>query len=114
MVEEDAMKENTGRIVAQLPVDVATFLLNEKRDIVSNIEQRLNVKIVLIANSSLETPNYHVQRQRLDEIGDVQQTSYELASEVESVPDMPVMPASPKIEVEKPAVEALVPTTPKE
>ena len=58
ILQEEAMKENTAAVHAQVPVDVATFLLNEKRSEFHAIEQRLKVSVVLIPNVHLETPNY--------------------------------------------------------
>lgn len=56
IIEEEALKENTGRVQAQLPVEVATFLLNEKRQPISEVEQRHNIDVVLIPNKHLDTP----------------------------------------------------------
>ena len=58
IIQEEAMKENTGAVHAQVPVDVATFLLNEKRVDLQSIETRHRVTIMLIPNVHLETPNY--------------------------------------------------------
>jgi len=111
IIEEDAMKEQTAQIIAQLPVDVATYLLNEKREIVSAIEKRQNVRILLIANSSLEIPNYTVQRQRADELSSGAKNSYELATEVEEKKE-PMMSAAPQAAAEQPAVKGVVPSSP--
>jgi ribonuclease E len=62
--EEESMKDNTGRILAQLPVNVATYLLNEKRNIISEIEKRQKITITLIPNESLVTPHYRIERIR--------------------------------------------------
>lgn len=67
IIEEESMKENTGRILAQLPVNVATFLLNDKRDIISEIERRQKVTVTLIPNESLVTPHYRIERIRNEE-----------------------------------------------
>ncbi len=67
IIEEESMKDNTGRILAQLPVNVATFLLNDKRDIISEIESRQKVTVTLIPNESLVTPHYRIERIRNDE-----------------------------------------------
>src|SRR3954469_24333276 len=68
IVQEEAMKDNTAQVVAQVPVDVATFLLNEKRAEVLTIEARLKVNVMLIPNVHLETPNYTVTRLRHDDL----------------------------------------------
>ncbi len=67
LIEEEALKERTGEIIVQLPVDVSIFLLNEKRDDVSDIEKRLNVRIVMIPNQELETPHFEITRYRTDQ-----------------------------------------------
>src|SRR5215218_3029784 len=68
ILQEEAMKDNTAQIVAQVPVDVATFLLNEKRSEVLSIETRFKVNVLLVPNRHLETPNYTVQRLRHDDL----------------------------------------------
>ena len=68
IIQEEAMKENTGAINAQVPVDVATFLLNEKRVDLQLIETRHRVTVMLIPNVHLETPNYTVTRMRHDDL----------------------------------------------
>ncbi len=68
ILQEEAMKDNTAQIVAQVPVDVATFLLNEKRTDVLSIETRFKVSILLVPNRHLETPNYKVERLRHDDL----------------------------------------------
>jgi len=81
ILQEEAMKENTGALHVQLPVDVATFLLNEKRVDIHALETRLKVNVVLIPNIHMETPNYTITRLRHDELnrGDVNEPSYKLA-----------------------------------
>jgi len=64
LLEEEAMKENTRRVSIQLPVDVATFLLNEKRHQIINIEDRHNLHVLIIPNEHLETPHYLMERTR--------------------------------------------------
>jgi len=68
IIQEEAMKENTGTVNAQVPVDVATFLLNEKRVDLQLIEARHRVTVMLIPNVHLETPNYTVTRLRHDDL----------------------------------------------
>lgn len=89
ILQEEAMKDNTAIIRAQVPVDVATFLLNEKRADVYSIEARLKVHVVLIPNTHLETPNYNVIRIRHDEANqmDLSEPSYQLAEAPESEQD---------------------------
>ncbi len=68
ILQEEAMKDNTAQVVAQVPVDVATFLLNEKRAEVHTIEARFKVNLLLVPNIHLETPNYKVERLRHDDL----------------------------------------------
>lgn len=68
ITQEDAMKENSAIIQVQLPVEVATFLLNEKRADIHKIEQRMGVEVVLIPNIHLETPNYNITRIKHDDV----------------------------------------------
>lgn len=62
------MKDNTAQVVAQVPVDVATFLLNEKRNDVLSIESRFKVSLLLVPNRHLETPNFKLERLRHDDL----------------------------------------------
>ncbi|RMG27392.1 MAG: ribonuclease E [Gammaproteobacteria bacterium] len=68
IVQENAMKEKTARVVARVPVDVGTFLLNEKRALLHEIEQRHGVTVLLIPSPALETPTFEVERLRVDEV----------------------------------------------
>jgi len=89
LLEEDAMKDNTQRVVADVPVEVATYLLNEKRVNISGIESRNEVELLIVANPSLETPNYEIERIRTSETDHESgsKPSYELASSEESRPN---------------------------
>ena len=68
IIGEEARKDMTAKIIAQLPIDIATYLLNEKRDWVQSIESNHNTKVVLVANSSIDTPHFKVKRVRTDEV----------------------------------------------
>ncbi|MCX7274836.1 MAG: Rne/Rng family ribonuclease [Burkholderiales bacterium] len=67
VIQEEAMKDNTATVHAQVPVDVATYLLNEKRAEIAKLEARLKVEVVLIPNKHIETPHYHLERLRHDD-----------------------------------------------
>lgn len=113
IIEEEAMKEQTARIVAQLPVPVAAFLLNEKRADITTIETRQGLSVVVVPNTALETPNYEVTRVRLAELaaGAAGKPSYEMPATAEAPePDYAVpAPAAPS---EEPAVKTLAPSSP--
>ncbi len=68
ILQEESMKENTATVHAQVPVDVATFLLNEKRLDIQQLETRHRVTVTLIPNTHLETPNYTITRLRHDDL----------------------------------------------
>lgn len=78
ITQEEAMKENTKTIQVQLPVEAATFLLNEKRADIHKIEVRTGVEVVLIPNIHLETPNYSVTRVRSDDVIEEGTRSYQM------------------------------------
>ncbi len=116
LIEEEAMKESTARLIAQLPVEVATFLLNEKREVVRSIEQRQNVIIVLVPNTAMHTPQYDVKRLRKDDVmesaggtGELP-ASYDLAEQAEAT-EAQWMTAA-KVASEQPAVKGIAPATP--
>ncbi len=84
IIQEESMKENTAAVHAQVPVEVASFLLNEKRPEIAKIELKQRTHVLLIPNKGLETPNYKLERlkhddPRLDSI----QASYKMAEEIE-------------------------------
>jgi ribonuclease E len=85
IIQEEAMKDNTAQVVAQMPVDVATFLLNEKRSDVLSIETRFKVNVLLVPNRHLETPNYSIERLRHDDLnqGEPLPASFQLVSQPE-------------------------------
>ncbi|MGB8692838.1 MAG: Rne/Rng family ribonuclease [Steroidobacteraceae bacterium] len=110
LIGEDARKDRTSRIVVQLPVDVATYLINEKREALRTVEDKAHIDIVLVPNPHMQTPEYTIRRLRDDEaaLPENSQVSYQ----------MPVAPvvADPTLGAEKPAAElpavaAIMPTT---
>jgi ribonuclease E len=85
IIQEEAMKENTAAIHTQVPVEVAAFLLNEKRPEVIKIETRFKVNVLMIPNKHLETPHYKLERLRHDDPRlDDQKASYVMAQEAAS------------------------------
>lgn len=115
VIEEEAMKEKTARILAQVPVDVATFLLNEKRDSLSEIEKRQEIKILLVPNTALETPHYDVERVRENEMDNITaKTSYELAThQPDDILEKTASRTQAQVAVEEPAVKSVAPETPR-
>ena len=78
ITQEEAMKENSKAIQVQLPVEAATFLLNEKRAEIHKIEQRTGVEVVLIPNIHIETPNYTITRIKSDDTAEDGTRSYQM------------------------------------
>ncbi|MEO8080416.1 MAG: ribonuclease E/G, partial [Caldimonas sp.] len=67
MVQEESMKDNTAAVHVQVPVEVTSFLLNEKRTEITKIELKQRVTVLLVPNKALETPNYRLERLRHDD-----------------------------------------------
>ncbi len=90
IIGEEARKERTAKVIAQLPVEVATYLLNEKRDWVQGLETSNDTQVVLVANSALETPHYDIRRVRDDQLEQPENAgvSY-LLTDGEPEPDVP-------------------------
>ena len=125
IIQEESMKDNTAAVHAQVPVEVASFLLNEKRPEIAKIELKQRINVLLVPNKSMETPHYKLERlkhddPRLDNI----EASYTMAEEVEDpttvtrrsqeptnrqtpvikgvLPDAPAPASLPKTETTKP------------
>ena len=88
LVEEEAQKEFSREIRAIVPIPVATFLLNEKRSEITAIESRNSIKITVLPNSEMQTPNFEVVRIRTQD-EDNSDFSYKMAEEL-SKPDLSV------------------------
>ena len=111
IIEEEAMKDNTARVVARVPVDVGTYLLNEKRDLLLELESRHRITVMLIPSPSLETPSYDIQRIRRDELGSQAERSYHIVHEEPETEELEVTEQTrPRAEV--PAVKTVAPASP--
>ena len=110
LIEEHAMKENTGQVLVQAPPSVVNFLLNEKRASVVEIEMRHKVHVMIIADEKLQTPHIEIQRIREADMGEHSKPSYERLTAVESseLPKMGQMLGSG----EQPAVSGVLPSSP--
>ena len=129
IIQEESMKDNSAAVHAQVPVEVASFLLNEKRSEIAKIELQQRINVLLVPNKSLETPHYKLERlkhddPRLERI----EASYKMAEEIEDattvtrrsqeptnkqtpvikgvLPDAPAPVAQAKPEIAKPAPKA--------
>jgi ribonuclease E len=110
LIEEHAMKDNTGQVLVQAPPAVANFMLNEKRAGVVEVELRNKVHVVIVADDQLETPHIQIQRIREAEMGEHSKPSYERRTVVEAAP-IPKM-GQALGSGEQPAVSGIVPASP--
>jgi ribonuclease E len=111
LVEEHAMKENTGQVLVQVPSEIANYLLNEKRHALTEIEQRHEAPVVIVADERLETPHYEILRIRDADLGEgSQKPSYKRIS-VAPAPVVHSMQPDAG-EAEQPAVSGIKPATP--
>lgn len=109
-IQEEAMKENTAALHVHLPVETATFLLNEKRYEISMIESRIGTPVYVIPTAELETPHFHIRRLRADEVeAELVAPSYAIPLE-KGEEEEPVARAAAPI-TEKPAVAEISPRT---
>jgi ribonuclease E len=114
LIEEEAMKDKTTRVIAQLPVDVATFLLNEKRMPLAEIEGRHRAIVTLVPNANLHSPNFEISRVRGDQKAEgADAVSYDLAQKVDVVAADAVSAAKTPAKLPMEAmVKAVKPSTP--
>ena len=109
LIEEESMKESTRRVTVQLPVDVASFLLNEKRHQIINIEERHQLHIMIVPNEHLDTPHYLIERIRHGEEMSTD-SSYKVKEILKEDNVQSVEQA--KVVKEEPAIKNLQPSSP--
>jgi ribonuclease E len=111
ILEEEAMKNGTEKVIAHLPIECATFLLNEKRPSIDQIESRLKVRIIVLPCKNLETPAYDIERiKSKDDDGSTEIASYtQIKAEETSAPDF-AKKATPKSE--QAAIKEFLPDAP--
>ncbi len=104
IIQEEALKENTEVVHAYLPIESATFLLNEKRHEITGIENRLGTRIQIIPTASLDTPHYKIERLRSEDLDEAsEKPSYKL--QIEEIKNESAVPGDqPQPAAEKPAV----------
>lgn len=111
LVEEEAQKERSAEIRAVVPVAVATYLLNEKRKVISGIEERQKTRIVIIPSEKMTTPHFDVQRLRDDDVVS-SEISYKIevpqGEDEEKIQD----DAAALAKLPRPAVQAIPPAQP--
>ena len=113
LIEEACLKENTQSVQAQLPVDVATYLLNEKRQMILEMEARLQCAVILLPNKHLEAPAYRIQRLRVPKNSDSpRHRSYrQIDPPADFYTRLPVKP-TPKTAHNQPKVRNITPSSP--
>jgi ribonuclease E len=113
LIGEESRKERTTKVIAQLPVEVATYLMNEKREWLNGIESKSNAQVVLVPNRYMETPAYEIRRVRDDEsqLPENSTVSHQIA--VTPVTVIPDSPQDKSVAAPTPAVVAsVIPTLP--
>jgi ribonuclease E len=106
LLEEEAIKERSAEVRAIVPVDVAAYLLNEKRSALSEIEQESKARILVIPNPNLETPHFEVQRLRDDEVDGTHEASYTVSLTVPATDAISDIHAAP-IPMQQAAVQGI-------
>jgi ribonuclease E len=111
LIGEDARKERTMRVIVQVPVDVATYLINEKRDALRSLEHKGHAQLVLVPNPHIQTPEYSIRRVRDDEmqLPENSQVSYQIPAAPPTID--PLTEREKRPPTEQPAVAALLPKT---
>ncbi len=108
IIEEEALKSGTARIDIHVPVDVATYMLNEKRQMILDTEKQTGVHILIVANPTLETPQYKVERVRKNEHDENDETASYQRAEKDSQHNVELTQEKP-IQLEKAAVSSISP-----
>jgi ribonuclease E len=108
LIEEQAMKDNTGQVLLQVPTDIGNFLLNEKRQALVDIEKRNKTPVVVVADANLETPHFRIERIRANEMLPDAPPSYERITHTEPL----ARPMQAMTEGERPAVTGIAPAAP--
>ncbi|MDF2529211.1 MAG: ribonuclease [Gammaproteobacteria bacterium] len=102
LIKEEALRPDTLEVQVQLPISVATFLLNEKRHLLANIESQNKIRIILLPNPSLETPHYELSR--TTKLGESSVTSYLLNKPIQ---EQEHTATSKPLAIEQPAIRTI-------
>ena len=111
LIEDEAQKESSREIRVVVPVSIATFLLNEKRNEISNIENRNSIEVTILPDVNLETPHFTVNRIR-NQDDEKSEFSHELLDNLSKVTDETDISIEGPSDLPKPAVKTLIPNTP--
>lgn len=102
LIEEEALKEKTAEIQVQLPPEMATFIMNEKRAFIKDIEKRHSVNVIIIANPYFQSPHYSITRLKEDNVGKSKKASYTLIQQ----PELNVLISPEAASHDEPAVKS--------
>lgn len=109
VIEDEAMKEHTRQVNIQVPVELGAYLLNEKRDAVTQLEHRYGIRILILPNPRLETPHYEISRLRQDDIASEGEVpSYKFISRQETK-DNTLLQTKDSEKVDEPAIKHFTP-----
>ena len=111
MIEEESLKESSSEIRAFLPISVSSFILNEKRNALSELEERNKVRVVVVPDPQMDTPHYRVERIRTQDATEETAASYDITS-TEEQEELVVTAAKP-VAVERAAVQTIAPPAPR-
>ncbi len=112
IIQEESMKDGTAAVHVQVPVDVASFLLNEKRPEIAKIELKQRLAVIMIPNKTLETPNYRLERLKHDDPRlDNLQASYHMAEEIED-PTAVTRRSHERTNKQEPVIKGVLPDAP--
>ena len=112
IIQEESLKDSTASVLCQVPVDVASFLLNEKRSEISKIEMKQRINVLLVPNKTLETPNYRLERLKHDDPRlDGIEASYKLAEDIED-PTLVTRRSQEKHNKQEPVIKGVLPDAP--
>ena len=111
MIEEESLKESSSEIRAFLPISVSSFILNEKRNALSELEERNKVRVVVVPDPQMDTPHYRVERIRTQDATEETAASYDITSSEEQ--EELVVTADKPVAVERAAVQTIAPPAPR-
>ncbi|MGA0799286.1 MAG: Rne/Rng family ribonuclease [Steroidobacteraceae bacterium] len=112
LIGEEARKDRTSKVIAEVPVEVATYLINEKREWLRTLEDKSDVELIIVPNLNIDTPEYSIRRVRDDEaeLPELKRLSYQMPTPAK-VPD-PAGTREKQAHQEPAAVPTFLPTTP--
>jgi ribonuclease E len=111
LIGEELRKDRTSRVIAQVPVDVATYLFNEKREWLRQLEDKSEIELIIVPNANMQTPDYTIRRVREDELELPENKQLSYLMPTAATVSEPVTARDKKPAAEAPAVATFLPTT---